>query len=436
MKALVDIIRKQLPTRVTPSWRYNSRPILLDPEMRGVSRFGVQLSCGLGSISSRLNVGLTRRAGNGDIVLVTETLPEGLIVGAFIDIAREEQALVTALQQVVDATGLKLWHWTLDHALLNSFAVGAQVNFVAFPVTTIASVSVGDTTLTVDSPYFIVPGDQMFQLSQPATTFVSTQHVDVTAVSQIAQIDVSTMRWSLTIEPTTFDADYSSTLYIAANVAYRSIRVPLDDMSGPYLADLMGGKTFGSGSDGLLISLDFYGGNSRSTTVTRNELAVSAPIRAGDAALWSQSTGSIIAISLDEIEFKLDTSGNFATAFELPISTSISLDWIVKRGAGSFNLLADGVSVRSSDNLAWTGTVRRLELRLTGNANDTWRVATNPIRVGYRSVQYSYMISTKPEEVWNGTCVILKPLIKQLSNSLAHDRDGENVSVNSGAIIL
>ena len=436
MKALVDLVRRQLPTRVTPSWRYNSRPMLLDPEMRGVARFGVQLSCGLGSISSRLNVGLAQRAGTGDMVLVTETLPEGLVVGAFIDVAREEQALVTALQQVVDATGLKLWHWTLDHALFNSFAVGAQVNFVAFPVTTIASVEVGDTALTVDSPYFIVPGDQMFQLSQPATTFVSTPRIDVASVSQVAQIDVSTTRWSLTVEPATFGADRSDTLYVAANVAYRSIRVPLDDMSGPYLADLMGGKTFGTGSDGLSISLDFYGGNSHSATVARNELAVSPPIRAGDAALWSRSTGSITVISLDEVEFKLDASGNFATAFELPISTSIGLDWIVKHGTGSFNLLADGVSVRSSDNLAWSGVVRRLELRLIGNANDVWRVTTNPIRVGYRSVQYSYVVSTKPEEIWNGTCVMLKPLIKQLSNSLAHDRDGENISVNSGAIVL
>jgi hypothetical protein len=436
MKALVDLVRKQLPTRVAANWRYNNCPMLLDPEMRGVARFGVQLSCGLGSISSRLNVGLTRRAGVGDTVLVTSTLPEGLAVGAFIDIAREEQALVVTLQQTVDATGQKLWHWTLDHALLHSFAVDAQVNFVAFPVTTTASVSIAGTTLTVDSPYFIVPGDQMFQLSQPASTFVSTPRVNVTAATQIAKIDVSTDRWTLTIDPATFAADPSSILYVAANIAYRSIRVPLDDMSGPYLADLMGGKTFGSGSDGISISLNFYGGNSHSAIVSRNELAVSSPIRVGDVALWSLSTGSVTVRSLDEIELKLDSDGNFATAFELPISTSISLDWIMKHGNGSFNLFADGVSVLSSGILAWTGTARRLELRLAGNANDVWRITTNPIRVGYRSVQYSYVVSVKPEEVWNGTCVMLKPLIKQLSSSLAHDRDGENISVNSGAIVL
>jgi hypothetical protein len=310
------------------------------------------------------------------------------------------------------------------------------VNFVAFPVTTTASVSIAGTTLTVDSPYFIVPGDQMFQLSQPASTFVSTPRVNVTAATQIAKIDVSTDRWTLTIDPATFAADPSSILYVAANIAYRSIRVPLDDMSGPYLADLMGGKTFGSGSDGISISLNFYGGNSHSAIVSRNELAVSSPIRVGDVALWSLSTGSVTVRSLDEIELKLDSDGNFATAFELPISTSISLDWIMKHGNGSFNLFADGVSVLSSGILAWTGTARRLELRLAGNANDVWRITTNPIRVGYRSVQYSYVVSVKPEEVWNGTCVMLKPLIKQLSSSLAHDRDGENISVNSGAIVL
>lgn len=439
MKQALEIVRKQLPTRVMPSWRYYSQPISLDPRLTGHARFAVQIDSGVGSISSRLSVNTVRRLGAGDKVVVTSDVPPGIVVGSMIDISRTEQAIVVMLEQTTEPDGSKIWSWTLDHELSNAFPVGATVNFLAFPVLAVRDVPQGSIDLVVDSSEFIVPGDTIFTVSKPAATLVSSPSSDVLNSKFVTQVDADASRWALEVQPVTSDISAGDILYVTAAVAYRSARIPLKDMSGPYLADMMGGKTFGEGDDKLTMSFEFFGGLGLSTVSRRNEVVTSLPVRSGDTALWTVGHGTIRARSQDHIELVLDRDGNFNVGIELPIETPISLDWIVQRGYGRIALFIDELPVidmSDLSNIRWSGQVKkRIELRVSGSAFDNWSVVTNPVRTGFRSVQYSYVAQVKSEEVWSGTFVILKPLLKQLSDSIAHNNDRNALEISSGGFI-
>jgi len=436
LKALVDLLRKQLPTRVVPSWRYNSKPVMLDPALTGQARFAVQIDSGVGSISSRLTVSLSVRAGAGDTTLITTDLPEGISAGAFINIAQEEQNVVTNIELVTQNDGTQVWYWTLTNVLLGSYAVGDAVTFAAFPVTLTHDVNVGDTSLVVESQYFIVPGDTLFQLTLPAEIYVSSPISNIKGANSLTQVDISTKRWSISVDTLLFQAFAGSILYVSAVVAYSSARVPLSEFSGPYLADMMGGKTLGTGSDNLLLTYNFFSGLTYTTTVARNAVVFSLPIRISDVALWSIETGNIKPLTQDLASFELDTSGNLAVAVELPFAVPLVVDWVLNKSIGSFALLADGVVVLNSGSIIWSGTAQRLELRISGTPGDTWTISTNQVRVGYRSAQYSYVAQVKAGETWSGTCAMLKPLLKQLSGSFANDFTGDYISVNDGGIIF
>jgi hypothetical protein len=439
VKQALQIIRDQLPTRVMQSWRYYSKPIALDPSLTGQARFAVQIDTGVGSISSKLSSNIIRRVGAGDNMLVTTDVPPGITVGALLDLNKTEQAVLTSLEERTEPDNTKAWYWTIDHGLANAFAVGTSINFVAFPLILVRDLSIGDTTVIAESVDFIVPGDQLFTISMPAMTIISSPYRAVLSAIAIAQVDQNTTRWQIEIDPSVSAASTGDVIYARASVAYKSSRVPLSDLSGPYLVDMMGGKTFGLGSDNLMVSFKFSGGLEYRTTCTRNAVALSLPIRVGDVSLWSIEHGTVRVRSQDHLELLLDKNGGFNIGVEFPMEIPLNIDWIIDRGNGRLALFIDGVSVidmASATNIRWTGSARTLELRVAGSAFDVWSITTNPVRIGYRSVEYTYVAQTNPEEVWNGTHVVLKPMLKQLAASIASDSSNSSIAISSGGIIL
>jgi hypothetical protein len=356
-----------------------------------------------------------------------------------IDLDRQEQLIVTRTTKVFDPDGSISYIWSLDAPIVGAYASGAKINYVAFPVTVMRSAKVGEKTLIVDSETFIVPGDQAFFISRPASTLVSTPVVEVTSVSKDSVISMKRSRWLVSVAELHQDVSVNDYMYLRALVAYRSTLAPLPTMSGPYVFDIAGGKTFGSGSDDLKISAEFHNNDITYSVGGRHSEAISLPIRSGDISLWRFEMGKIKIKSLDNVVVTLDENGECAFGVELPVEVNVELDWIIEGQLSFMQLQTDDNIVINSDqtvNVRWSGKTRKMVLLLAGAAGSKISISTNPIRRGYRSMQYSYVAQTHTTESWSGSHLQLKPLLKQLIDSVAHDVDQNSIELSSGGIIL
>jgi hypothetical protein len=210
-------------------------------------------------------------------------------------------------------------------------------------------------------------------------------------------------------------------------------------MSGPYVFDVVGGKTFGLGSDKLSVTAEFHNYDIATSTAGRNEVGLSLPIRAGDACLWRFEYGYAMPRSLDQIELNLDDDGQCAFGFELPNPALLEIDWLLTGQLELERLVVDGevaFESGSASNIRWTGTAQRVVLVFAGGAKAKINISTNPIRRGYRSMSYSYVANTHPAESWSGGHLLLKPLLKQLGDSVACNADRSALVLNSGGFIL
>jgi hypothetical protein len=434
-----ELLRKQLPVRTTPVWQYGGMPIDVDPAMTGEARFAARVDAGIGTISSRLSIGLKRRASAGDSQLFVAALPTGIVNGAMFDVDRREQVIITSFQPFFEADGSTTYVLNLDAVLIGNYAVETRLNYIAFPATVVRAAKAGSIEVIVDADTFIVPGDRAFTVSRPMTTLVSTPETTVLSVTKEAAITQNRTRWRVTMSEIVEDISVNSYIYFRAFVAYRSARVPLPSMSGPYVFDVAGGKTFGLGSDKLSVTAEFHNYDITTSTAGRNEVGLTLPIRAGDACLWRFEYGYAMPRSLDQIELNFDDEGQCAFGFELPMPAQLEIDWLLAGQLELERLIVDGeVAFESNEasNIRWTGTAQRVVLVLAGGARAKINVSTNPIRRGYRSMSYSYVANTHTAESWSGGHLMLKPLLKQLGDSVACNADHSALVLNSGGFIL
>lgn len=439
MIAARELLRKQLPVRTTPVWEYGGMPISVDPAMTGEARFAARVDAGIGTISSRLSIGLKRRASAGDSQLFVGALPTGIVNGALFDLGRQEQVVVTRYQPFFEADGSTTYVLFLDAALVGNYTADTLLNYVAFPATVVRAAKAGTTELLVDADTFLVPGDKAFTISRPMVTIVSTPETTVKAVAKDAAITQNRTRWRVTVDEIVEDVAVNSFIYFRALVAYKSARVPLPSMSGPYVFDVAGGKTFGLGQDKLQVTAELHNYDIETSTAGRNEVGLTLPIRAGDACLWRFEYGTAVPRTLDNIELQLDDAGQCSFGFELPIAAQIELDWLLTGQLDLEAIYVDNEKIIDNAgvaNIRWTGLCQRLMIVLAGGARSKISVSTNPIRRGYRSMSYSYVANTHPAESWSGGHLLLKPLLKQLADSVACNADRSALALNSGGFIL
>lgn len=439
MIAARELLRQQLPVRTVPVWTYGGMPISVDPAMTGEARFAARVDAGIGTISSRLSIGLKRRASTGERQLFVGSLPPGMVDGALFDIARIEQTVVTRYQAIFETDGSTTYVLYLDAPLLGNYAVDTRLNYIAFPATVVRAAKPGETELIVDVDTFIVPGDRLFFVSRPMATIITTPETKVTAASRDAVITQQRSRWRVTVNEIVENVAVNSFAYLKTLVAYRSARVPLPSMSGPYVFDVAGGKTFGVGSDELLVTAEFHSYDIDTATASRNEVGVTLPIRAGDLCLWRFEHGHMTPRSLDVIELELDELGQAAFGVELPMPVPVEIDLLISGQAELEQLVIDDVitlDFGTPTNVKWSGAAQRIEFRFAGGASARLNISTNPIRRGYRSMNYSYVANTHAAESWSGGHLMLKPVFKQLEDSIAHNSDRSALVLSSGGIIL
>jgi hypothetical protein len=359
--------------------------------------------------------------------------------GALFDISRQEQVVVTRYQPFFEADGSTTYVLFLDAPLLGNYTADSLLNYVAFPATIVRAAKAGTTELIVDADTFLVPGDRAFTISRPMTTIVSTPETTVKSIVKEAAITQNRTRWRVIVDEIVEDVAVNSFVYFRALVAYRSARVSLPGMSGPYAFDVAGGKTFGLGQDKLQVTVELHNYDIETSTAGRNEVGMSLPVRAGDVCLWRFECGTATPRSLDNIEIQLDDAGQCSFGFELPVATQIELDWLLTGQLELESIYVDNKKIIDNSgvaNIRWSGLCRRLMIVLAGGAKTKINVSTNPIRRGYRSMSYSYVANTHPAESWSGGHLLLKPLLKQLSDSVACNADQSALTLNSGGFIL
>jgi hypothetical protein len=359
-----------------------------------------------------------------------------MIAGCLIDINKDEIAVVDSIERVMLPSGEIQWDLVLDEGVISPYLKNTTITLRAFPAVLRRAVKVGDTSIVVDSPYNLVPGDKFFTVSRPELIPVASPMTMMTAVESQMQIYASVHRWSATTEINHMEIASDSVIYVEANIGYKSTKLQLPDMSGPYIADVFGGKTFGSSKDDITLSVKFFGAENKVSVVKPNEVVVSLPVRAGDLALWSFERGSCSVLSQDAVDIKLDNNGCAGLAHEMPIKAPVILELDIDRASRVWTEADDEKTEERGPGLfKSTSECRTIKLCIVGVPNDVVRITTNSLRLNYRAMVYSYCSRTKSQESWAGGSLILKPLMRQLNDLLADSDDGDYLNVNNGGLV-
>jgi hypothetical protein len=309
MISSIDIIKNVMPVRLSANWQFYGRPIGVDYAMTGTSRFATQVDTGASTIRTSSTTQCSERISSNAKTIRVYSLVPGMIAGCLIDINKDEIAVVDSIERVMLPSGEIQWDLVLDEGVISPYLKNTTITLRAFPAVLRRAVKVGDTSIVVDSPYNLVPGDKFFTVSRPELIPVASPMTMMTAVESQMQIYASVHRWSATTEINHMEIASDSVIYVEANIGYKSTKLQLPDMSGPYIADVFGGKTFGSSKDDITLSVKFFGAENKVSVVKPNEVVVSLPVRAGDLALWSFERGSCSVLSQDAVDIKLDNNG-------------------------------------------------------------------------------------------------------------------------------
>lgn len=442
MRAGTDLVRQQIPTRVSVNTVFQSSLLSIDQGMTGSSRFAVSMnSGGHGNIRSQTASSLAEIAGAHQTVLVIKDAIQGLTEGCILRIGSSENVTVTSFLVETTVTNATKTTITIGTPLQASYSATTQVVFVAFPVTLIQS-AIAATKILIDASAPLVAGDRV------ATV---VQHGSVTSVIDVARVASSTMvfvmsatttRWLVTTtSPVTAAA--GSTVFVRADTAYLSDEIQLPSLSGPYLIDVAGGKTFGTGDDGLIVSVAFKGSSDVTYTGPRNTVAISPPIRSGDLACWKYERGSAMLLGLDDVFLTPDATGRLGLGLDLPVFAPVNIDWVVSSSSPlTLNFETD---TETTSATVVSGTETAVTLALTGTyviiraisaPGQPIRIKSNPMTAGFNTAQYSYHVSVSGSDVWSGCGLLLKPLTLQASDLLAMDSEQESMSITAGGMIL
>jgi hypothetical protein len=404
--------------------------------MSGKSRFAVHVDTGTSVIRSADNLVASSRINvNSTSIRVANTIP-GLTAGSLICIDKNEVVVVDEIQQVLMPNGSYQYNLLLDEGTVSPYAQGTPIDVIAFPAIVRRACVPGSTSIYLDTMFDIIPGDSFFMLSRPELILVMSPKTEISAASVDMNINASLKRWNVECDPCYTDIPADSVIYIEANVGYMSKKTQLTDMSGPYIADIFSGKTLGDTKEDVRICMSFDGAVPLTSNVSTNEVAVSLPVRAGDLCLWSFEHGSATFISYDECLIKLDEKGRAGFAVELPVAAQMILEFEVD-GASRLWTEHDNVVIESDPaTMKVDHTSKIIKICCTGIPLSNVRIKTNPLRLNYRSVTYSYVSKLKSGESWTGGGLVLKPLLRQARDLSAVSDDGDYLTINTAGFLL
>lgn len=439
MRAALDLIKGQIPTRTAVDVEFHGRMLAVDPIMDGQPRFAVMFGSDVVSLRSQNQEVAAQIIAAGSTEVVTYTVIGDVEPGSTIAISNTEHLVVTEVTHYVEQ-GTKLTRYKTSTAVLGVYAAGTSVTFVAFPIAVIQGTDVTENKVLVDSARALAVGDTITLATTPAAMTYLTDTATITGVQTVFKFTDHT-RYIITIGSTKLPITSSTAAQIRVNTAYVSRELLLPELSGPYLADIVGGKTFGTAAENIVIAVTAPE-DGMSKEVTRNGVALSLPLKAGDIALLTHENGSSHVVSEDEIEADVSENARWGCGIDLAVPAPVRLNWLIRTSsplnfiietdAGSETIaLASGATFSLQRELEAT---QKFTLRASGNGS--FRIITNPMRDGVRSMRYSYVVRLTGDEVWSGAGLVLKPLFPRLGDARAHNTDEDTLYISSGGIIL
>lgn len=439
MRAALDVIKGQIPARAPVDVEFHGRMLALDPTLDGQARFAVMFGSDVVSLRSRNHEMTAQITGAGANEIVTVTNIGDVEVGAVIAVNSTEHLIVTKVEQFTES-GTKYTRYTTKTQVLGVYPIGTSVTFVSFPIQVIQGTDVNTTKILVDSTRAIAVGDILTVASTPAAMTHLTDSTKVTSVKSVFRFNDRT-RYLVQIETPRVPLTNADSVQVRVSTAYVSGELLLPELSGPYLADVIGGKTYGTASESLTISITAPE-DGESVQVSRNGVAITAPVKAGDLALFTHERGTSKAVSEDEIIAELDGDSRWGCGIDLAVAAPLFLDWLVKANSSlTLRVETDAGTETITVDAGTTLSVRRQiaateKFTLRATSAGDFRIITNPMRDGVRSLRYSYVVKLTGEEVWSGSGLVLKPLLPRLTDARAHNADEDTLYLSSGGVIL
>lgn len=435
MRAATDLVLGQIPGRMPTNVCFHGKIVALDKALSGRVRMATALGSEPASLRTRLSESLAVIGSIGTTEITTETVLGDVPDGSVLLIDRREHVQTSSCTRSTGAVGNRTTY-SLTTALADVYAPGTSVELSSFPIEIVQGTDVDAHKILVDSTEILAPGDVLAVVERPSSIMYLTDAAEIVSVAVVFQFN-NRLRYLLEIT-TPLVPLLQGTAHVRAGLAYESEEIPLPALSGPYLADVIGGKIFGTGKENIALSVGFDG--EKAERCAANSVLCSVPVRAGSLGMLKHQHGTSSIRSEDEIACVPD-SERWGCGIVLPLEAQVHIDLLFSVTASATLFIdVDGSveTVELSPGLAQlvrralTGTVIILRMRTIGPFN----IRTNPMRDGVSSLRYSYVVQTTGDDVWAGGSLLLKPLFPQVSVQLAVSADGDSLAISSGGIIL
>lgn len=439
MRAALDLIKGQIPTRTAVDVEFHGRMLAVDPLMDGQSRFAVMFGLDVVSLRSQNHEVAASIIAAGSYEVVTFTVIGDVEIGSTIAISNTEHLIVSSVEHYVEQ-GTRLTKYRTSTPVLGVYAAGTAVTFVAFPVTVIQGTDVTADKILVDSARALAVGDVLTLAATPAAMTYLTDAATVIGVQTVFKF-TDRVRYLVSVAAGGLPVTTATGAQVRVHTAYASRELLLPELSGPYVADIIGGKTFGTAAENIVIAVTAPE-DGVSQEVRRNGVAFSLPVKAGDLALLMHENGTSLVVSEDEVLAEVNSNSRWGCGIDLAVAAPIKLNWLIRTSspltfiietdAGTEKVeLASGATFSLQRDIPST---QKFTLRASGKGS--FQIITNPMRDGVRSMRYSYVVKLTGDEVWAGAGLVLKPLFPRLGDARAHTTDEDALYLSSGGIIL
>lgn len=435
MRAATDLVLGQIPGRMPTNVCFHGKIVALDKALSGRVRMATALGSEPASLRTRLSESLAVIGSIGTSEIITETVLGDVPDGSVLLLDRREHVQTFSCIRSTGAVGNRTTY-NLTTPLADVYAPGTSVELSSFPVEIVQGTDVDAHKILVDSSEILAPGDVLATVERPNSIMYLTDTAKIVSAAVVFQFN-NRLRYLLEIT-TPLAPLREGTAHVRAGLAYESEEIPLPALSGPYLADIIGGKIFGTGKENISLSVGFDG--EKAEMKARNAVLCSVPVCAGSLGLLQHQHGSSSIRSEDELVCTPEQE-RWGCGVVLPLEAPVHIDLLFSVTAPATLFVdVDGAieTIQLTPGTAQlvrrtlTGTVIVLRMRTIG----PFTIRTNPMRDGISSLRYSYVVPTAGDDVWAGGSLLLKPLLPQVSDQLAVNADGDTMAISCGGIIL
>lgn len=429
-KLIQDFVSIKRPLDFVP----HGQLCVLDCDMKGQTRFVKSLAGAYTSLLSDLMLVNVHPINANDSYIVLDgwvDIPDK----ALMCLNNTEYVVLSYQEHRRDSNDptIKQTYLFVEKPILNAYNSSCVLNIVGFPIALLNKTPVGSTTLLFDTALMSVPGDMFARFRYEDNIPVLDAWQSIAYMQDKTEyIDSNTVirrYYGVLEQPLLRELDVTSTVFIKAIPAYQSKIIPID-LSGDYRVDAFTGKTFGTGSDKLKLSISLYDAvktETTSQTYEKNNVLSISSFLAQDFALWTTGAGTVIP-ETQNCKFVLDNEGHFSIGhvflqqylgFKSILSSQDAFKVFVTTPSGriKYESQANQVMFEVSE------VCDHLIIDIVGTPGTHINVVNldSTARVSYLS--YTYCADIAQSESWEGSCLILKPCFDRITDLYSNTDD-------------